>query len=97
MGFMPQLRDILEWSQEAPKPLVQRHFPSRVERLADEFLLWPIRIEVAPEGPRFPDQHMVKVPNLQTKLNLLSLVDGKHQDSRVLVFVRTKEDARKFA
>ena len=39
---------------------------------------------------------MVKVPNLQTKLNLLSFwLTGKHQDSRALVFVRTKEDARK--
>ena len=39
---------------------------------------------------------MVKVPNLQTKLNLLSFwLTGKYQDSRALVFVRTKEDARK--
>ena len=99
MGFMPQLRDILEVvPRKRQNLLVQRDLPTRVERLADEFLLWPTRIEVAPEGTPVStvDQHMVKVPNLQTKLNLLSFwLTGKHQDSRALVFVRTKEDARK--
>jgi len=99
MGFMPQLRDILEVvPRKRQNLLFSATFPSRVERLADEFLLWPTRIEVAPEGTPVStvDQHMVKVPNLQTKLNLLSFwLTGKHQDSRALVFVRTKEDARK--
>ena len=99
MGFMPQLRDILEVvPRKRQNLLFSATFPTRVERLADEFLLWPTRIEVAPEGTPVStvDQHMVKVPNLQTKLNLLSFwLTGKHQDSRALVFVRTKEDARK--
>lgn len=99
MGFMPQLRDMLEvLPRKRQNLLFSATFPQRVESLADEFLLWPSRIEVAPEGTPVAsvDQFMVKVPNIQTKLNLLSFwLCGKHVDSRALVFVRTKDDARK--
>ena len=73
MGFMPQLRNILEVvPRKRQNLLFSATFPTRVERLADEFLLWPTRIEVAPEGTPVStvDQHMLKVPNLQTKWNL---------------------------
>ena len=99
MGFMPQLRNMLEvLPRKRQNLLFSATFPQRVESLADEFLLWPSRIEVAPEGTPVAsvDQFMVKVPNIQTKLNLLSFwLCGKHVDSRALVFVRTKDDARK--
>lgn len=99
MGFMPQLRDMLEvLPRKRQNLLFSATFPQRVESLADEFLLWPSRIEVAPEGTPVAsvDQFMVNVPNIQTKLNLLSFwLCGKHVDSRALVFVRTKDDARK--
>ena len=51
MGFMPQLRDMLEViPRKRQNLLFSATFPQRVERLADEFLLWPTRIEVTPEG-----------------------------------------------
>ena len=51
MGFMPQLRDMLEViPRKRQNLLFSATFPQRVERLADEFLLWPSRIEVTPEG-----------------------------------------------
>jgi len=66
--------------------------------LADEFLLWPTRIEVTPEGTPVTTvkQHVVRTPNVQTKINLvLHLLTGVHAESRALLFVRTKEDAKR--
>ena len=99
MGFMPQLRDILEViPRKRQNLLFSATFPKRVEHLADEFLLWPTRIEVAPEGTPVESvtQRVVKVGNVQTKINLLIhwLIDV-HSEARALVFVRTKEDAKR--
>ena len=81
MGFMPQLRDILEViPRKRQNLLFSATFPQRVERLADEFLLWPARIEVTPEGTPVAsvDQYVVRVPNVQTKINaVLSLASGQ--------------------
>ena len=73
-------------------------FPQRVERLADEFLLWPTRIEVTPEGTPVAsvEQYVVRAPNVQTKINaVLHWLTDSHPDSRALLFVRTKEDAKR--
>ena len=41
-------------------------------------------------------QHLVRVPNIQTKINLvLHWIRNDYQDSKMLVFVRTKQDATK--
>lgn len=99
MGFMPQLRDILEVVPHKRQNLLfSATFPARVERLADEFLLWPTRIEVTPEGTPVTTvkQLVVRTPNVQTKINLvLHLLTGIHSESRALLFVRTKEDAKR--
>ena len=99
MGFMPQLRDILEVvPRKRQNLLFSATFPTRVERLADEFLLWPTRIEVTPEGTPVEtvDQFALRAPNVQTKINVvLHWLTSIHKDSRALLFVRTKEDAKR--
>ena len=99
MGFMPQLRDILEVVPNKRQNLLfSATFPQRVERLADEFLLWPTRIEVTPEGTPVKSvaQYITRVPNVQTKINaVLQWLTDTHPDSRALLFVRTKEDAKR--
>lgn len=99
MGFMPQLRDILEVVPNKRQNLLfSATFPQRVERLADEFLLWPTRIEVTPEGTPVKSvaQYITRVPNIQTKINaVLHWLTDTHPDSRALLFVRTKEDAKR--
>ena len=99
MGFMPQLRDILEViPRKRQNLLFSATFPTRVERLADEFLLWPTRIEVTPEGTPVKSvvQHVVRAPNVATKINVvLHWLTRSHAESRALVFVRTKEDAKR--
>lgn len=99
MGFMPQLRDIQEViPRKRQNLLFSATFPKRVEHLADEFLLWPTRIEVAPEGTPVGTvtQHVVEAPNVQTKLHFcLHVIRGLGPEARVLVFARTKEDAKR--
>jgi ATP-dependent RNA helicase RhlE len=96
MGFWPQLREIQEkLPQKKQQLLFSATFPERVERIADNFLLFPSRVEVTPQATPATtvEQRVYKVPNFKTKLNLLMhLLEGDEM-KRVMVFVRTKADA----
>lgn len=97
MGFMPQLRKIFEViPQKRQNLLFSATFPEKVERLAAEFLEFPIRVEVTPQATtaKQVDQVLYHVPNLRTKMNFLEyLLQDKVEFSRVLIFARTKENA----
>ncbi|MFT4778708.1 MAG: ATP-dependent RNA helicase RhlE [Flavobacteriales bacterium] len=94
MGFMPQLRDLFEVIPSKRQNLLfSATFPHRVESLSEEFLLWPLRIEVTPESTPVDtvDQVYYKVPNFKTKLNLLIyLLERSDELNRVIVFAHTK-------
>ncbi len=96
MGFWPQLREIQEkLPQKKQQLLFSATFPERVERIADNFLLFPSRVEVTPQATPAStvEQRVYMVPNFKTKLNLLMhLLEGDEM-KRVMVFVRTKADA----
>ena len=71
MGFMPQIRQVQEVvPNKRQNILFSATFPPRVERLADEFLLWPTRIEVTPESTPVSTvtQYKLALPNLRTKI-----------------------------
>ena len=95
MGFMPQLRRIFEVIPSKRQNLLfSATFPPRVENLADEFLLWPTRIEVTPESSAVETVNQVryKVPNFKTKLNLLlHLLQDRENLHRVIIFTHTKD------
>jgi ATP-dependent RNA helicase RhlE len=97
MGFMPQLRQIFEVIPSKRQNLLfSATFPPRVEKLSEEFLLWPTRIEVSPESTPVEtvEHYFYSVPNFRTKLNLLMhLLRTDEQMIRVIIFVRTKEYA----
>ncbi len=98
MGFMPQLRNIQEvLPTKRQNLLFSATFPHRVERLADEFLLWPTRLEVSPQAttPKTVAQFKAELPNLRTKIAFLAhlLAEETDPDGRWMVFVRRKEDA----
>lgn len=97
MGFMPQLRQIFEVIPSKRQNLLfSATFPPRVEKLSEEFLLWPMRIEVSPESTPVEtvEQCFYSVPNFKTKLNLLMhLLRTDESMIRVIIFVRTKEYA----
>jgi ATP-dependent RNA helicase RhlE len=97
MGFMPQIRKILEVIPRKRKNLLfSATFPEKVEKLSSEFLESPLRVEVTPQATaaKTIDQQLYAVPNFQTKLNLLSfLIKDSDTIKRALVFCRTKTAA----
>ena len=97
MGFMPQIRQIQEViPTKRQNILFSATFPPRVERLAEEFLLWPTRIEVTPESTPVltVTQYKLLLPNLRTKIAFIEwYVREKLGDDRLLIFTRRKEEA----
>lgn len=97
MGFMPQIRLILEKiPSKRQNMLFSATFPSRVDALAAEFLEFPERLEITPESTpaQSVDQSIVRTKNFQTKLNvLLHHLKQLKDDDAALVFVKTKQNA----
>ena len=96
MGFWPQLRDVQEkMPQKKQQLLFSATFPEKVERLADNFLLFPTRLEVTPQATPAStvEQLLYEAPNFRTKLSLLEALLRDESMNRVMVFVRTKEEA----
>ena len=97
MGFMPQIRQVQEVvPTKRQNILFSATFPPRVERLAEEFLLWPTRIEVTPESTPVATvtQYKLSLPNLRTKIAFIEwYVREKLGDDRLLIFTRRKEEA----
>jgi len=97
MGFMPQIRQILEVIPVKRQNLLfSATFPPKVEHLAEEFLEWPERVEVAPQATaaQTVSQYLYQVPNIKTKTELLAhLLANQEELNRVMVFVRSKSTA----
>lgn len=93
MGFMPQIRRILEVIPRKRKNLLfSATFSDRVERLSQEFLESPVRVEVTPQATAAEtvEQYLYEVPNSRTKLNLLAHLLADEAISRAIIFTRTK-------
>ena len=97
MGFMPQIRKILEVvPRKRQNLLFSATMPERVERLTEEFLEFPLKIEATPQATPVETvtQALYHVPNFKTKINLLQyFLRKKEEFNRVIVFVRTKQNA----
>ncbi|UOQ73882.1 DEAD/DEAH box helicase [Hymenobacter cellulosilyticus] len=97
MGFMPQIRAILEViPRKRQNALFSATMPERVVRLSEEFLEFPMRVEVTPAATSAQNvsQTIYRVPNLLTKINLLGyLFKDAETFNRVMIFCRTKEHA----
>jgi len=97
MGFMHQLRKILEVvPRKRQNLLFSATFSERVEKLSEEFLEFPIKIEVTPQATtaKQVEQESYHIPNLKTKMNFLEyLLQDTEQYNRVMIFTRTKDVA----
>jgi ATP-dependent RNA helicase RhlE len=97
MGFMPQINRILEViPRKRQNLLFSATFPEKVERLSENFLEGPIRVEVTPQATTATRVHQIiyEVPNFRTKINLLELlVQDAAVFERGMVFVRSRENA----
>jgi ATP-dependent RNA helicase RhlE len=93
MGFMPQLRSILEvLPRKRQNLLFSATFSARVEELSTEFLEFPVKVEVTPQATpaRQVSQALYYAPNRKTKFNLLEAFLQQALFSRVMIFTRTK-------
>jgi ATP-dependent RNA helicase RhlE len=97
MGFMPQIRKILEvLPRKRQNLLFSATFNAKVERLSAEFLEFPVKIEITPQATpaKQVEQSLYQLPNLKTKINFIEyLLQDREEFNRVMIFTRTKEVA----
>jgi len=98
MGFLPQIRKILEVipSKKRQNLLFSATMPEKVEKLTEEFLEFPVKVEITPQATtaQTVEQKLYLVPNLRTKIELLQyLLADQETFRRVLIFTRTKKNA----
>lgn len=96
MGFMPQIRQILEViPRKRQNLLFSATMPEIVRSLSEEFLEFPEIVEVTPQASTVDtiQQHLYLVPNFLTKINLLDELLKQPQFTRVIIFVKTKSNA----
>ncbi|MCX6181012.1 MAG: DEAD/DEAH box helicase [Bacteroidetes bacterium] len=96
MGFLPQLNRILEVIPNKRQNLLfSATFHPKVEKLANDFMLYYLRIEVEQEATPIDlvEQRLYEVRNFKTKLNLLLYLLKNEEMSRVIVFVKTRTNA----
>ncbi len=98
LGFMPQLRSILDVIPVKHQTLLfSATFSSTIAGMAQEFLTPdPVRVEtVAQATPvEYVTQLRYDVPNMMTKINFLKLLlADKEEFSRVMIFTETKKNA----
>ncbi|CAN5918394.1 DEAD/DEAH box helicase [soil metagenome] len=97
MGFMPQIRRILEViPRKRQNLLFSATMAEKVMKLSEEFLEYPMVVEVTP--PATPvdtvSQTLYQAPNLRTKTNLLAwLVNHEPGFTRVMIFCKSKKNA----
>lgn len=96
MGFMPQIRQILEVIPVKRQNLLfSATMPENVLKLSEEFLEFPVKAEVTPQASIVDTitQRLYEVPNFKTKINLLGVLLEQEEFSRVIIFVKTKTNA----
>lgn len=97
MGFMPQLRNIFECiPMRRQNLLFSATFSPMVEKMTEEFLDVPIRVEVAPSATPVDlvKQFVYHTPNFRTKLNLVAdLLANEEEFKKVILFCKTKTAA----
>lgn len=97
MGFMPQINKILEVvPRKRQNMLFSATMSERVEKLAENFLLWPTKIEVTPQATPATtvEQVLYYVPNFKTKINLLKVfVEDDPEVKKLIIFCRSRATA----
>ena len=96
MGFMPQIRAILEVIPVKRQNLLfSATFSQRVENLSHEFLEFPEKVEIDLQSTTAETIHQVKykVPNIKTKMNLLEHLLKDEALNRIIIFTKSRKNA----
>ncbi|MFD1630669.1 DEAD/DEAH box helicase [Pseudopedobacter beijingensis] len=94
MGFMPQINKVLEIVPKKRQNLLfSATMSEKVERLSENFLLWPTKVEITPQATpaQTVEQELYFVPNFKTKINLLkTYVEDDPEVSKLIIFCRSR-------
>jgi ATP-dependent RNA helicase RhlE len=94
LGFRTQITQIMDMlSEKRQNLLFSATITEEVDEMIDDKFDFPERVEAAPSGTPLEsiDQYVYRVPNFNTKVNLLKYLLGSSSDmSKVLLFVSTK-------
>ena len=97
LGFRHQLKNVLELLPEKKQSMLfSATMNEEVEALLEDYFISPAKIEAAPAGTPLENILLTgyKVPNFNTKLNLLEqLLSTTKEMEKVLVFVSSKSYA----
>lgn len=97
LGFIPQLRSILEVIPGKHQTMLfSATMSDTVVRLAEDFLIAPVKVEVAPQSTLVDTvvQWRYDLPNIMTKINFLKLLlADKVTFQKVMIFTETKKNA----
>ncbi len=98
IGFMPQIRKILELvPRERQTMLFSATMPPAIAQIAAKYMALPLRIEVAPAGTSSANvEQEMFIVDKSAKIRLLEKLLKESQGS-VLVFSRTKYGAKRIA
>ncbi|MCQ2205027.1 MAG: DEAD/DEAH box helicase [Bacteroidales bacterium] len=89
-GFRTQLGRVFDLLPKKRQNLLfSATLTGDIEKIVDTYFNVPERVEAAPMGTPLEniDQHLIHVPNFNTKINLLKYLLRKEEMTRVLVFV----------
>jgi len=97
LGFWPQLNAIFQILPEKHQNLLfSATFSETVEKLSNNFLITPKRIEVAPQASAVKNikQEIYHLKNILSKVAMLKhLIKDKEVFNKVMVFTETKKNA----
>ncbi len=95
MGFLPQINAIMDiLPRKKQNLLFSATFPPKVEKLSQDFMDFPVKIEITPQATPVEtvEQILYPVPNTPTKMNLLEfLLQDEETFHRVIIFCKTKK------
>lgn len=100
MGFKHQLYQMLEIiPTKRQNFLLSATFPPVVETITEDFLEFPVKIEVAPQSTIADTitHYKYDIPDLRSKVKFLAYLIDTQQLGKTLVFVRKKESATQIA
>jgi len=96
MGFMPQIKKVLEVIPSKRQNLLfSATMADRVMKLSEEFLEFPVIVEVTPQATPKESitQYIIESPNLMSKIHLLEFFLKKEEFKKVMIFARTRHNA----
>jgi ATP-dependent RNA helicase RhlE len=98
MGFLPDIRRVLAGlPRQRQNLLFSATMPKEIQRLADQILHDPLRVDVAHKTPLSTIEHALYPVHSEQKLALLRHVLDEGELASAIIFTRTKHRARKIA